>query len=662
MIRRNPKLVQQGWRIALMMLVLLLAFSGIAQAQDKTLYWQRYDVDITVQQNGDLRIVETQELVFTSGTFRFGERVISRFRLDSIEDVTVAELGGPEYARSEVDAPYTFRTYSEGSDLVVRYNFPPSTDTRRTLIMSYTVAGALRYYPADGVDQLFWKAIPSGNPFPTQTCTITLHVPAPATFTNYGLYGAEGDATFQPGQRDATINVQGRIASGQEVEVVAEWQHGIVAGQPAAWQQQLDADAAARKQRETFQAQWGPVFTLGFGALGGLLALGGPVLLYLWWYRKGRDHPVGLIADYLPEPPSDLPPGIVGTLIDERADLQDILATILDLARRGFIKIEETQEPGFLGIGSTTDFVYRKTKDRPDLLRPYEITLMSKLFGGKGKEVKLSSLKEKFYTALPALRKELYAAVVDEGFFKESPDTTRSRYGCLGAVALVAAFGLLMVMTAAFIELSGAVICVPLGAGVIAIGLVILARYMPRRTEKGAEAYARWVAFKRYLQNLEKYTKVEEAAESFDSYLPYAVAFGLEKGFIRQFQSVDAPAPTWWVPYDTPQPARGSVRRATPSGGKGAAGMPINVPGGAPVESGSRPSLEGMSRGLGSSLAGMSSGLGTMLSQTARTLTSTPAPSGGSGGSGGGGFSGGGFSGGGGSSGGGGGGGGSRFG
>lgn len=654
--------MKQKWlSIIVLALIVLLSFGSLAGAQSKTLYWQRYDVDITVLQNGDLRVVETQELVFTNGSFTYGQRAISLYRLDDIRDVTVGELDGTEYVVSEMDAPYTFRTFQDGGNLNVRYNFPASSDSRRTIVIGYTVSGALRYYPENGVDQLNWKAIPSGNPFPTQTSTITLHAPEPATFTNYGLYGAEGEASFAAGQRDATIVINDRIEAGTEVEVVAEWQHGIVAGQPSAWQQQLDAEAAARAEEEAFQAKWGPVFTLGFGAVGGLLAIGGPVLLYLWWYRKGRDHPVGLIADYLPEPPSDLPAGMVGTLIDEKADLQDILASILDLARRGFIEIQEKQEPGFLGIGSNTDFVYRKKKDSPDLLRPYEQILINKMFGKK-REVELSDLKNKFYAELPALRKELYAAVVAEGYFKESPDATRTRYGCLGTAALVAAFGLMFVMVAALAQFSNAVFCVPLGAGVVAIGIIILARYMPQRTEQGSEAYARWKAFKRYLANLEKYTKVEDAAASFDRYLPYAVAFGLEDSFLKQFQSVEAPAPTWWIPYDTGRPYYGGGRRDT---GAGPVSGPIGrTPGhAAPMEGGSsRPSLEGMSRGLGSSLSGMSAGLGSMLSQTARTLTSTPAPSGGSGGGGGGGFGGGGFSGGGGGGGGGSGGGGSSFG
>ena len=228
------------------------------------------------------------------------------------------ELNGPVYQYSETDVPYTYRYYQDGGNVNVRYNFPPSSDSRRTIVIGYTVVDGLRYYPDKGVDQLYWKAVPAGNPFPTRSSTITLHVPDPATFTNYGVYGAPADATFQPGQRDATINIKGIINAGQEVEVVAEWQHGIVAGQPQPWQAAIDQAAAQKTQQAAFRQQWGPVFDLFFLSLAGLLAIGGPILLYLWWYRRGRDYPVGLVADYLPEPPSDMPAGMVGTLIDER--------------------------------------------------------------------------------------------------------------------------------------------------------------------------------------------------------------------------------------------------------------------------------------------------------------------------------------------------------
>ncbi len=104
-------------------------------------------MDITVLQSGDLRVVETQELVFTSGTFRYGQREIALERLSGIRDVTVGELGGRQYRLAQTDAEYTYRTFQEGGYLKVRYNFPASTDMRRTIVIAYTVSGALRYYP-----------------------------------------------------------------------------------------------------------------------------------------------------------------------------------------------------------------------------------------------------------------------------------------------------------------------------------------------------------------------------------------------------------------------------------------------------------------------------------------------------------------------------------
>ena len=449
---------------SLLILILILAFGGAARAQDKTLYWQRYDVDLAPQKNGDLHVAETQELVFTNGTFRYGQRAIPQNRLGEIKNIQVRELDGPVYENAETDAPYTYRVFQEGGETKIRYNFPPTSDSRRTIVIDYDVTDALRYYPENGVDQLYWKAVPAGNPFPTQSSTITLHAPEPATFTNYGIYGAKAAADFQPGQRDATIKVRGPINSGQEVEVVAEWQHGVVAGQPPAWQRELDQQAAAKKAQDVFQQRWGPVFGLGFLSLAGLLIIGGPVLLYLWWYRKGRDPAVGLVADYLPEPPSDLPAGMVGTLIDESADMQDILATVLDLARRGALTIKETQEPGFLGIGTISDFVYRRDLRFPETLRPYEDTLLDNMFASS-KEVKLSDLKNKFYTAVPTIRKQLYQAVVAEGYLAGNPETVRTTYGCLGGAALVAAIIGGFFFAAILAQYSGFAFCIPIEPG-----------------------------------------------------------------------------------------------------------------------------------------------------------------------------------------------------
>ncbi len=160
------------------------------------------------------------------------------------------------------------------------------------------------------------EGYPSGNPFPTQSSTITLHLPEPATFTNYGIYGADAEAEFQPGQRDATIRIADSIA-GQEVgsrsRVAARHRRRT----PAPWQAELD-QAAERAARRSNSARSGAPCSTWVHVPRRPARHRRPVLLYIWWYRRGRDKPVGLVADYLPEPPSDLPPGMVGTMLDER--------------------------------------------------------------------------------------------------------------------------------------------------------------------------------------------------------------------------------------------------------------------------------------------------------------------------------------------------------
>src|SRR6185295_1434583 len=72
---------------------------------------------------------------------------------------------------------------------------------------------------------------------------------------------------------------------------------------------------------------------------------------------------------------------------------------------------------------------------------------------------------------------------------------------------------------------------------------------MPAKTRKGAEEAAKWRAFYEYLQNLEKYSDVEEASKHFDDFLPYAVAFGLDRAWVRRFAQVqNVPIPYWYYP------------------------------------------------------------------------------------------------------------------
>ncbi|RLC66160.1 MAG: hypothetical protein DRI48_05310, partial [Chloroflexi bacterium] len=150
-----------------------IALSSVAHAQSKTFYWERFDVNIHVLPNGDFVVEEIQEIVFTGGEFHFGYRNIPMDRLENITDVEVRE-GDRQYERGS-GGEYTFYTYTEEGDFVIKWFFPYTSDSSHTFTLRYTVQGGLRYYE-DG-DQLFWKAVYADRSFPVYNSTVTVHLP-----------------------------------------------------------------------------------------------------------------------------------------------------------------------------------------------------------------------------------------------------------------------------------------------------------------------------------------------------------------------------------------------------------------------------------------------------------------------------------------------------
>jgi hypothetical protein len=152
---------------------------------------------------------------------------------------------------------------------------------------------------------------------------------------------------------------------------------------------------------------------------------------------------------------------------------------------------------------------------------------------------------------------------------------------------------------------------------------LIVGQHMPAKTRKGAEDAAKWNAFREYLVNLDKYDSAEKAAANFDDYLPYAVAFGVDRAWMRRFSQVEnVPIPTWYFPTYVGGPYRrgyvaGSPLRS-PSGGVSPGELARAGDGGM--------SLDDVSGKISGGLESISSGLTTMLNDSARILTSRPQP------------------------------------
>lgn len=354
------------------------------------------------------------------------------------------------------------------------------------------------------------------------------------------------------------------------------------------------------------------------------MLVGGLVIITVLWYVRGRDPHTGLVAEYIPEPPDDLPPGAAGTLLDERADHEDVVATMLGLARHGAIRIHEIPRPeGKRSRGSAYEL---EVLDSAKTGSKLERDLLAALFDGKpepGATAKLGDVKGRFDAWEPRIKHDLYQELVNRGYFKRSPEETRQRWRKLAWAGLVLSPILGFVV---FLRTDAWAFLPTVGAMIVWFALLRMSRNMPQKTFHGAESAAKWRAFRTYLQSIQKYESLDESRALFDRYLSYAVAFGLEKQWIATFAASGVPAPGWLntafgegMGWDVAEAALEGMRTAHWMGHLGGGvdlgdvKMPnVDLPNVGMPDLGDV-DISGMAEGLGSGLEAASGGLAGLL-------------------------------------------------
>jgi uncharacterized membrane protein len=326
-------------------------------------------------------------------------------------------------------------------------------------------------------------------------------------------------------------------------------------------------------------------------------------LTYLW-YTRGRD-PKGKGA-YYPEyePPDNLSPAEIGTIIDEKAQNRDISAEIINLAVRGYLKITRTEEKKFLS--TQVDYTLERLKPGDDLENDFQKDLLRDLFESKdvlksmgpveaietiytalqktkddvspsasgaqnkddavmaaskafGKEfadaildktgankeppnvVRLSELKNVFHAKLQKIKNDVYDALVAKKYFPRNPAKIRTAFAIAGGAVIFSAFFL-----GHLFGIAGVISLVLCGVMLIVFGL-----FMPRKTVNGALAREHILGLKQYLSVAEKarlefHNAPEKNPRHFEKLLPYAMVLGVEESWAKQFEGIYNSPPSWY--------------------------------------------------------------------------------------------------------------------
>jgi uncharacterized membrane protein len=238
--------------------------------------------------------------------------------------------------------------------------------------------------------------------------------------------------------------------------------------------------------------------------------------------------------------------------VDDEAAMRDITATLVDLAVKGYLTIEQKDDSKLLGLLHSKDYVFHMKKPTMEwsATRPHEQEMLAALFdAGASTDVKLSELQNHFYTHLPAIRDGIFDALVGDGYYLHRPDTVRQGYVGVGLL-----IGLLLIFSSSVLARSTGIVTLTWIIAGILSGVVIcgFGWFMPARTIAGARTFAKVLGFEQFLGRVEsdRIERIEKTPELFEKYLPYAMALHVEKKWVQAFAGIAMQPPRWYQgPY-----------------------------------------------------------------------------------------------------------------
>jgi uncharacterized membrane protein len=503
-------------------LVALPAFAAVRQ-----IIIQHFDDEVVVSEDGTIDVTETIEARFSGENWHGLYRSIP-IEYTNPQGLNYTLLIDHVSATDSDGRALKWEQSSEGRYTKFKIYVPNADDSTHTIVFHYRVLDALRFF--EDHDELYWNV--TGNDWEVPIQSASAHIALPAGVT--GLHAVAYAGAVNSRAQDAVVEVKDNSVD-------------IHTTRPLSFHEGLTAVVGFDKG--FVHPPSGATRFIQF--LRSNIPLLIPIIVFfvmfwLWWTRGRGPERQAIAVQY--EPPDKLTPGECGTLVDNEAAMRDITATLVDLAVKGYMTIEQRDESHLLGLSHSKEYIFHLKKPAAEwaAARAHEQQMLSALFdNGASTDVKLSDLQNHFYTQLPGIRDSIFQALMSDNYYLHRPDTVRQGY--IGAGL---AIGFLTVAGNVFLAHATGIASATWVIAGIASGLVICAfgYFMSARTVTGQRALEKVLGFEDFLGRTQKdqIDRLEKTPDLFEKYLPYAMALHVEKKWVLAFSGIAMQPPSWY--------------------------------------------------------------------------------------------------------------------
>jgi hypothetical protein len=478
----------------------------------------RFDVAAVLDRDRSLRIEETVVFDLHEGTFTSVWRDIPSRRTDGI-DAIAATMDGIRLPPGRDPGHVEIRT---GSDVRVTWHFLP-TSGPHVFGLTYRLRGVATTTP-DQTDALAWIALPSKHAYAIDRARVTLQWPAGLNVLGHPrISAAEARVTLDP-SGPLTVEAQD-LRPDRTLRLDLLFPAGTLSSTPPSWQ----ARDAERRRR-------GPWLLLVAAAI---LAAG---LAWLAVFRSAWPRQRGGTMTTVKVPPDpQRPAAVAARLAGHTARMPLVMTTLVELASRGVITVEERPRAArLLGRG----FGVRLERD-PSALAAHEAALVALVFGrhpGRGREVSWRRLAQVVSTRGRSFDSAVREMLRSAGLVDRDREVARGTLRRASAVALV----LTLAGVAAAVALAPLfgpwVVTLPAALLTVTIVFAIAAANFDVWTVPGAQEAERWRAFFTHVAQ-----SVKDASSSAlpAGWLPWAVLAGVGAAFAQRTGRPTIP-PAWF--------------------------------------------------------------------------------------------------------------------
>lgn len=521
---------------------LLILIPHRAAAEDD-LYIPEWVVEAHLLENGDLQISEDITFEFNTD-FNGVYRDIILNKTSGVAVITVQEVDGnniKDYSLVKAADNGDSGVYILDEDnkrLLVKI-YSPSEDEEKTFRISYLVKNvAVRY---NDTGELYYKFLGAENETSIGNFTVNINLPQANSDNNirFFVHGPAGgktskksDTLYQLQLQNVSSGtfVEGRLLFPKEFIAVSVNYKDIdkyseIVEEETALQRKNEEKAA---RRESSRKLFNQISLLGSG-------IAAVIFIYVMYrcrrnscqniYQSTPDSPQNSVYLSQARIPQDCTPAIASLITGQLAGSNVIFATILDLFRKGYLRINGEQSDE--SLTGNQSFVIIKIKETDASLLKHERYFIHWLLSmGEGNTVSTRDIEyyskhssASFINSYTTWKNNVKLDAKEQGYYEKS----KAKYGIILGVLTFVLF-LLGISTSFAGSLFGILNFII--AVITFISALILAN---RLSDYGYDQYRKWISFRKYMKKLHPDLTEEEALNSLDLSLIYAMALNVVK-------------------------------------------------------------------------------------------------------------------------------------